>query len=161
MVALYQNMNAKETRILTLEDGQHQDTTLFRLKKGINTCIGVVFFCTVKELVTLWPFSDWVLEFRLGPSLFGQEVKIFTNVPSPGKLFSRRTYELLTWDNPSSDDDTLSCRLQMTKFGSFHYYFQCNSEYVSPIIQPIIAKLLHVHQHFLLLSERKNVVPDT
>ena len=72
----------------------------------------------------------WTLVFRLGSSLFGRKVKLYSNFPSAEKRFARQTYQLLTWDNPAASDDMLSCSLKITQSGSFHYYIECDDEYV-------------------------------
>lgn len=70
------------------------------------------------------------MEFRLGPSLFGYDISVFTNIPVEGCQFDRKTYRRLSWirewstDDISNDDSSLSCLLQMNKAGSFHYYFE-------------------------------------
>ncbi|XP_057317970.1 glycogen debranching enzyme-like isoform X1 [Microplitis mediator] len=81
-----------DVRILTLNKGEHQDGILFRVKKG------------------------WQVEFRLGPSLFGKSVDIFTNHPlTDDKKFDRHTYYQLRWVN-----DAAVVRVSFA--GSFHYY---------------------------------------
>ncbi|XP_012280901.1 glycogen debranching enzyme [Orussus abietinus] len=81
-----------EVRVLTLNNGQHQDGVLYKLKKG------------------------WLVQFRLGPSLLGRSVHIFTNHPlSSDQQFERRTYYQLPWIN-----DCATLRLALA--GSFHYY---------------------------------------
>ncbi|XP_060864608.1 glycogen debranching enzyme isoform X2 [Metopolophium dirhodum] len=98
--------NNHKMRIVTLEDGHFQDETLYRLKKG------------------------WYLEFRMGPSLFGRDVTIYTNIPAEGSAFDRKTYRCLDWirewssDDIIIDDSSLSCLIQMNKAGSFHYYYE-------------------------------------
>lgn len=70
------------------------------------------------------------MEFRLGPSLFGYDISIFTNIPAEGSEFDRKTYRRLDWvrewssNEISNDDSSLSCLLQMNKAGSFYYYFE-------------------------------------
>ncbi|VVC27660.1 Hypothetical protein CINCED_3A023505 [Cinara cedri] len=96
----------EQIRVLTLEDGQFQDETLYRLKKG------------------------WHLEIRLGPSLFGYDIVVYTNLPLEGYEFDRKIYRRLDWvrewsnDDITNDDSSLSCIIQMNKAGSFHYYYE-------------------------------------
>lgn len=75
-------------------------------------------------------YVGWYIEFRLGPSLFGREVNIYTNIPVEGSEFDRKIYNRLEWvrewssDDITNDDSSLSCLLQMNKAGSFHYYYE-------------------------------------
>lgn len=75
-------------------------------------------------------YVGWYIEFRLGPSLFGREVNIYTNIPLEGSEFDRKIYNRLEWvrewssDDVTNDDSSLSCLLQMNKAGSFHYYYE-------------------------------------
>lgn len=72
----------------------------------------------------------WYLEFRLGASLFGYDVIVYTNIPTEGCQFDRKTYRRLEWirewssDDINNDDSSLSCLLQMNQAGSFHYYYE-------------------------------------
>ncbi|XP_065200578.1 glycogen debranching enzyme isoform X2 [Planococcus citri] len=93
-------INHQECRVLTLENDQHQEATIYRLEK------------------------EWCLEFRLGPSLFGHQVSIFTNVPTNGQPFDRKSYRKLEWSNPAASDDSLAAKVFMDRAGSYHYYFQ-------------------------------------
>ncbi|XP_024943750.1 glycogen debranching enzyme [Cephus cinctus] len=83
--------SADQVRVLTLNNGEHQDGTLYRVKKGFQ------------------------IQFRLGPSLLGRTVDIFTNHPPNGQTFERHTYYQLQWTNESAN-------LQLAAAGSFHYY---------------------------------------
>lgn len=75
-------------------------------------------------------YVGWYIEFRLGPSLFGREINIYTNIPVEGLEFDRKIYNRLEWvrewssDDITNDDSSLSCLLQMNKAGSFHYYYE-------------------------------------
>ncbi|XP_050428887.1 glycogen debranching enzyme isoform X2 [Adelges cooleyi] len=99
-----------QTRILTLRDNQSLENTLYRLKKG------------------------WYLEFRIGPSLFGQDVVLYTDIPADGQLFKRGSYRRLEWirewttDEIINDDSSLSCLVLLNMAGSFHYYFECEGK---------------------------------
>lgn len=70
------------------------------------------------------------MEFRLGPSLFGYDINVYTNIPEEGRDFERKTYNRLEWirewssDDVANDDSSLSCLLQMNTSGSFHYYYE-------------------------------------
>nr|XP_018912835.1 PREDICTED: glycogen debranching enzyme [Bemisia tabaci] len=100
-----QKMVTTSIRVLTLNDGEHKDSTLYRLEK------------------------DWILEFRLGPSLFGRKVKIFVNFPEKGHEYHRSEYNSLSWSNCSSHDDCAKfCQIRLHTSGSFHYYFTYNDE---------------------------------
>ncbi|KAJ8667077.1 hypothetical protein QAD02_008739 [Eretmocerus hayati] len=86
-----------QVRVLTLNKGEHQDGNLYKLKKG------------------------WVVEFRLGASLLGQNVDIFTNHPLlNGTPFERNTYYQLPWNHESAF-------LRVSLAGSFHYYIAHSS----------------------------------
>lgn len=85
--------------------------------------------CFIINLI-LFCFTGWYLEFRLGPTLFGYDINIYTNVPVEGYEFNRKTYRRLDWirewssNDLNNDDSSLSCLLQMSKAGSFHYYYE-------------------------------------
>ncbi|XP_065332419.1 glycogen debranching enzyme isoform X2 [Cloeon dipterum] len=95
-----------QVRVLTLNYGEHLDSTLFRLKKG------------------------WTLQFRLGPSLLGKDVKIFCNHPETpeGEIFDRRRYRGLAWrrDGGPADDTSFYTEINIVRAGSFHFYFTCD-----------------------------------
>ncbi|XP_011865621.1 PREDICTED: glycogen debranching enzyme isoform X2 [Vollenhovia emeryi] len=83
---------AEQTRVLTVNNGEHLDGILYRLKKG------------------------WIVEFRLGASLLGKTLDVFINHPlSADKKFERHTYYQLQWVDESA-------RIHLTLPGSFHYY---------------------------------------
>ncbi|XP_025075084.1 glycogen debranching enzyme isoform X3 [Pogonomyrmex barbatus] len=82
----------EQIRVLTVNDGEHLDGILYRLKKG------------------------WTVEFRLGASLLGKTLDVFINHPlSADKKFERHSYYQLQWV-----DETAS--IHLTLAGSFHYY---------------------------------------
>ncbi|XP_049783705.1 glycogen debranching enzyme isoform X1 [Schistocerca cancellata] len=96
--------NPDQIRVLTLNDGEHQDSTLYRLQKG------------------------WRLQFRLGPTLFGRHVVIYCNHPdSIEEEFDRNQYRPLHWQcdsgTPSGDDTSSYAEVCIRRAGSFHYYF--------------------------------------
>ncbi|KAK4310829.1 hypothetical protein Pmani_017632 [Petrolisthes manimaculis] len=92
-----------QVRVLTLNHGDHLDSTLFRLQKG------------------------WVLQLRPGPSLLGRAVSVFTNHPEdPSEGFTRSRYRRLRWMSDSrnkGDDTALYVEVTLSMPGSFHYYF--------------------------------------
>ncbi|CAG9819095.1 unnamed protein product [Phaedon cochleariae] len=99
----------QQIRVLTLNDQEHQECTLYRLEK------------------------NWIIQFRVGPSLFGRKVNLYCNYPSAdnGKLneFDRNKYQyqLLewVWDEgcENADDTAAYSQIQVEHVGSFHYYF--------------------------------------
>uniref|UniRef100_A0A8P4KHV3 Glycogen debranching enzyme n=1 Tax=Dicentrarchus labrax TaxID=13489 RepID=A0A8P4KHV3_DICLA len=70
------------------------------------------------------------LQFRLGPTLQGKEVQVYTNYPAKGHMFDRLKYHSLDWVYPNGreDDSDKYCRLDLTVAGSFQYYFSCGDE---------------------------------
>nr|XP_022905345.1 glycogen debranching enzyme isoform X1 [Onthophagus taurus] len=108
-----------QVRVLTLNDREHQDSVLYRLEK------------------------NWILQFRLGPSLFGRRVTLFTNYPittatSSILSFDRKTYHRVPWcldeGNENCTDDTVYyAQIYAELAGSFHYYFTYeNAESTDP-----------------------------
>lgn len=75
-------------------------------------------------------WSGWTLQFRLGPSLLGKDVKIFCNHPeaSEGEIFDRRRYRGLIWrrDGGPADDTAMYAEVTMVRAGSFHFYYTCD-----------------------------------
>lgn len=115
-----QRKGTRQTRVLTLNDGEHLDSSLYRLEKG------------------------WILQFRLGASLLGRRVTIYVNHPSSGTdhdpvEFDRNTYHILQWKadrsvnvdhnmtedvtSCASDGTSICAEIILSKAGSFHYYF--------------------------------------
>lgn len=98
----------KEIRVLTLNANEHQDTTLYRLKK------------------------NWFLQFRIGPSLFGRKVALYCNYPKENAEFVRDNYRLLKWRQEAgcenSDDTASYAEIFINRAGSFHYYFTYENE---------------------------------
>ncbi|CAH1981135.1 unnamed protein product [Acanthoscelides obtectus] len=92
-----------QTRVLTLNDKEHLECTLYRLEKG------------------------WNIEFRVGPSLFGRKVYLFCNYPLPGAEFDRNVYRQLPWQwdegCKDADDSAAFADLELKIAGSFHYYY--------------------------------------
>ena len=92
-----------EVRALTLEYKIDGSSTLFRLEHG------------------------WTLLFKLGPSLLGRKVKLFTNYPLNGKNdgFVRLKYYEVSWEHDGTNvkDDTCKlAKIVLLLSGSFHYY---------------------------------------
>lgn len=70
-----------------------------------------------------------LLEFRLGPTLLGHRVKLFTNCPEAGsgKTFARDCYRALDWSKDSDnakDDTAVFVSLKIVHSGSFRFYFE-------------------------------------
>lgn len=65
------------------------------------------------------------LQFRLGPTLQGKAVTVYTNYPFPGEAFNREKFHSLEWENPTEreDDSDKYCKLNLQQAGSFQYYF--------------------------------------
>nr|XP_015838644.1 PREDICTED: glycogen debranching enzyme [Tribolium castaneum] len=101
-ISPFKMSSGTQVRVLTLNDKEHQDSTLYRLQK------------------------NWILQFRLGPSLLGRKVSLYCNYPQTGD-FKRHSYALLKWQQDEgcqhSDDTALLTELTLEKSGSFHYFF--------------------------------------
>lgn len=97
-----------QIRILTLNDKEHQESTLYRLE------------------------NNWIIQFRLGPSLLGRKVNLYCNYPTEDEEFNRTTYHLLNWQQDEgceyADDTALYTQIVLNIPGSFHYYFTYNNE---------------------------------
>uniref|UniRef100_A0A4W4E6Z0 Glycogen debranching enzyme n=1 Tax=Electrophorus electricus TaxID=8005 RepID=A0A4W4E6Z0_ELEEL len=70
------------------------------------------------------------LQFRLGPTLQGRCVRVFTNYPSPGTTFNNQEFQALEWIVPTGtpDDSDKYCKLDLDIAGSYRYYFDCGDE---------------------------------
>ncbi|XP_050557040.1 glycogen debranching enzyme isoform X2 [Spodoptera frugiperda] len=115
---------APQTRLLTLEHGEHNDSTLYRFEKGCY------------------------LQFCPGPSLLGRKVFLYTNYVMSDNQddknneqaeFIRNQYYGLEWYREAEDeaepepaplgtgllltDTDFYCQLRLARAGSFHYYF--------------------------------------
>ncbi|XP_015914684.1 glycogen debranching enzyme [Parasteatoda tepidariorum] len=68
-----------------------------------------------------------VVQFKPGPTLFGQSIKLFINYPeNPTDGFKRLVYRELPWKSDSlnkGDDTALYCNVTFEMSGSFHYFF--------------------------------------
>lgn len=111
------------TRVLTLEHGEHNDSTLYRFKKG---------YC---------------LQFSPGASLLGRKVFLYTNyvVSDDGEEgeecageFVRSQYYGLEWRREGAEgggagagalltDTDVHCALRLARAGVYHYYFVYDS----------------------------------
>ncbi|XP_057653349.1 glycogen debranching enzyme isoform X2 [Diorhabda carinulata] len=104
-VGIFETM--QQIRVLTLNDCEHRESTLYRLEK------------------------NWIIQFRIGPSLFGRKVFLYCNYPSKtnGSLneFNRNKYQILEWvtkeGSENADDTALFTEIKVEIAGSFHYYF--------------------------------------
>ncbi|XP_042808955.1 glycogen debranching enzyme isoform X5 [Panthera leo] len=98
--------HSKQIRILLLNEMEKLEKTLFRLEQGFE------------------------LQFRLGPTLQGKAVTVFTNYPFPGEPFNREKFRSLEWENPTEreDDSDKYCKLNLQQAGSFQYYFLQGNE---------------------------------
>ena len=95
----------KQIRILTLELNQNGSSIVYKLQK------------------------NWVLQFRLGPSLLGQTVLLHTNYPLKDGVFDRTSYNEIQWkkDSENSVDDTsIYANIEVGFSGSFHFYLTRN-----------------------------------
>ncbi|KAL3268401.1 hypothetical protein HHI36_007517 [Cryptolaemus montrouzieri] len=119
-----------QVRVLTLGDLEFGESTLYRVEK------------------------NWVVQFRIGPTLFGRKISLYCNFPGEenGKCkdFDRNKYYLLEWKQDegceNSDDTALYSQIVCSIAGSYHFYFthnestgdnMCGSGYflVDPIIK--------------------------
>ena len=115
-----------QIRVFTLNDGEHQEAVLYRLEKGTFTG-----FCKNKQLLTFLFFPGWKLQFRLGPTLLGRRIRLYTNHPSANDdegptEFDRTQYRAVIWHHESrnKDDDTaMYADVPIIACGSYHYYF--------------------------------------
>ncbi|XP_056155875.1 glycogen debranching enzyme-like isoform X1 [Lampris incognitus] len=96
----------RQTRILILNDMERMERTLFRLEQGFE------------------------LQFRLGPTLQGKQVRVHTNYPAEGKKLDRLAFRPLEWVNVTGREDDCDkyCKLNLQVAGSYQYYFGCGDE---------------------------------
>ncbi|XP_052738312.1 glycogen debranching enzyme [Bicyclus anynana] len=111
---------ADDVRVLTLEHGEHLDSTLYRFDKGTR------------------------LQFAPGASLLGRKVFLYTNYVGPDDAdegapaeFVRNQYRALEWRGAADGepggggllvaDDDAHCELRLVRAGAFHYYFVYDS----------------------------------
>ena len=91
-----------------------------------------------------------VLEFRLGPTLLGHRVKVYTNCPEAGDdavKFCRTSYRVLEWrrDSDNANDDTaVFIDLELTRSGSFRFYFETEGHDLGGegyfVVDPVLRK---------------------
>ena len=89
-------------RVLTLELDQNGSSIVYKLQK------------------------DWILQFRLGSSLLGQIVDLYTNYPLKNP-FERKHYSKIEWSSDSnnkSDGTSIYANIFVKTSGSFHFYIQ-------------------------------------
>ncbi|OCT85246.1 glycogen debranching enzyme isoform X1 [Xenopus laevis] len=99
--------HSKQVRVLLLNDMEKLDKRLFRLEQGFE------------------------LQFRLGPTLQGKDVTVYSNYPLPGNVYDRQTFHPLQWHNPTGreEDSDKFCKLDLKIAGSFQYHFmQCEQK---------------------------------
>ena len=94
-------MTRQQIRILTLELDKDGSSVVYKLQK------------------------EWILQFRLGTSLLGQNVTLHTNYPFKSGVFERSKYEVVQWQsdcNNQADDTSIYANIQVKTGGSFHFY---------------------------------------
>ncbi|XP_019762193.2 glycogen debranching enzyme isoform X4 [Dendroctonus ponderosae] len=99
--------------ILILNDKANLDSELHRIQKNVK------------------------LEFRLGPSLLGRNIKLYCNYPKSTngivEEFSRDCYTLIRWSRnegcKNADGSSTFAQITPTIAGSFHYYFVEDDEF--------------------------------
>ena len=93
----------QQVRVLTLELNKDGSSIVYKLQK------------------------DWILQFRLGPSLLGQTVDLHTNYPQNENSFDRNHYSKIEWSSDSnnkSDDTSIYANIFVKTSGSFHFYIK-------------------------------------
>ncbi|XP_062848726.1 glycogen debranching enzyme-like isoform X2 [Trichomycterus rosablanca] len=90
--------------------------------------------------------QGYELQFRLGPTLQGKNVRVYTNYPTPGKKFNSQEFQALDWINPTGkeDDSDKYCKLELEVAGSYQYYFGCGNEEKSGGGYFVVDPVLHV-----------------
>ncbi|KAM6908602.1 glycogen debranching enzyme-like [Lycodopsis pacificus] len=70
------------------------------------------------------------LQFRLGPTLQGKSVNVYTNYPAKGLKFECLKFHPLDWVYPNEREDGRDkyCKLDLTVAGSYQYYFSCGDK---------------------------------
>ncbi|XP_030607338.1 glycogen debranching enzyme isoform X2 [Archocentrus centrarchus] len=91
----------KQIRVLMLNKKENLERTLLRLEQGFE------------------------LQFRLGPSLQGRKVMVYTNYPLEKQPFDRNSFHALSWNYPTGkeEDSDKFCTLDLKLAGSYQYYF--------------------------------------
>ncbi|XP_063796122.1 glycogen debranching enzyme isoform X2 [Pseudophryne corroboree] len=97
---------SKQVRVLLLNHMEKLDKRLFRLEQGFE------------------------LQFRLGPTLQGKDVIVYSNYPSNGGIFDRQTFHPLQWHNLSGreEDSDKFCKLDLKVAGSYQYRFNLSKQ---------------------------------
>ncbi|XP_071756275.1 glycogen debranching enzyme-like [Centroberyx gerrardi] len=97
---------SRQSRVLLLNNMERLERTLFRLEQGFE------------------------LQFRLGPTLQGKPVRVYTNYPAEGHRFDRLKFRPLDWVNLTGREDDCDkyCRLDLLVAGAYQYYFSCGDE---------------------------------
>ena len=108
-------MSTEVVRVLILNENEHKNEELFRLKKGISKhgCFSLKNFSIEGSTIQI------VVSSRLA----WRNVRVLTNI---AEEFSRSTYHELEWISPSaakSDDSNRYAMIRCSKPGVFHYYF--------------------------------------
>lgn len=110
-----------ELRVLSLHAHEDGASHLYRLQQGV------------------------ILEFRLGASLLGCDIELFTNYPLDGSPYEREKFHPLVWayEGSNTKDDTAAfVRIKIAASGSYKYYFTCASEDVGGqgffLVDPIL-----------------------
>ncbi|XP_075038622.1 glycogen debranching enzyme isoform X1 [Mixophyes fleayi] len=98
--------HTKQVRVLMLNNMEKLDKRLFRLEQGFE------------------------LQFRLGPTLQGKDVTVFSNYPPKGGKFDRETFHPLQWHNPTGreEDSDKFCKLDLQIAGSYQYRFNLSGQ---------------------------------
>ena len=92
----------QQVRVLTLELNKDGSSIVYKLQK------------------------DWILQFRLGSSLLGQTVDLYTNYPLKNS-FERNQYSKVEWSSDSNnkgDDTSIFANIFVKTSGSFHFYIK-------------------------------------
>lgn len=86
---------------------------------------------------SLLPPAGFELQFRLGPTLQGKPVHVYTNYPANGHKFNRLKFHQLEWVNVNGQEDDCDkyCRLDLMVSGSYQYYFSCRYVTISTLWQ--------------------------
>ena len=123
MFDLFQLPMPVNIRVLALRAKQDGGCTLYRLEHGA------------------------VLQFRLGPTLLGCSIDLWTNHPeNEGEEFQREKYRKLEWQFDSSNRQDATAAyvdLQLVKSGSFRFYFTCPDEDVGGDGYFLVDPVLH------------------
>lgn len=98
--------SAKQVRVLTLNEDEYGDSTLYRLR------------------------ISWIIQFKLGPSLLSKDVNVFCNHPISHGKTQKDGYYLLPWQYTSGnkfDKSDAYAECTITTAGTYQYFYQTNS----------------------------------